>query len=78
MTILAVIKVGHLNIKTKMASEYSHRVFASQPIRSQNACLKVVFMLRLPAFLPASIFVFVTVVRSSASFSVANVSTYRV
>ena len=28
-------KVGHLNIKTKMASEYSQRVFASQPIRTR-------------------------------------------
>ena len=32
-TILAVKKTGHLNIKTKLASEYSHRAFASQAIR---------------------------------------------
>ena len=31
---LAVKKAGHLNIKTKMASEYSQRLFASQPIRT--------------------------------------------
>ena len=30
--ILAVKKTGHLNIKTKMVSEYSQRVFASEPI----------------------------------------------
>ena len=29
--ILAVKKAGHLNIKTKMASDYSQRVFANQP-----------------------------------------------
>ena len=34
-TILAVKKAGHLNVKTKMAIEYSHRVFASQPIRTR-------------------------------------------
>ena len=37
----------HLNIKTKMASKYSQRLFASQPITR-------VFMLRWPAFLAAS------------------------
>ena len=28
-------KAGHLNIETKMATEYSLRVFASQPIRTR-------------------------------------------
>ena len=50
-TILAVKKVGHLNRKTKMASEYPQRVFARQPIRTRV----VVFMLRWPAYLTASI-----------------------
>ena len=46
-------KAGCLNMKTKMASKYSHRVFTSQPIRTR--ALKVVCMLRWPAFLTASI-----------------------
>ena len=38
-TILAVKKADHLNIKTKMASEYSLTVFASQPIRKRASKL---------------------------------------
>ena len=52
-SILAVKKAGHLNIKTKMASEYSQRVLASQPIRVRVS--KFFFMLLCPAFLTASI-----------------------
>ena len=39
ITILALKKAGHLNIKTKMAGEYSQRVFASQPIRTRASKL---------------------------------------
>ena len=38
-TILAVKEAGHLNIKTKMPSEYSQRVFASQKIRTRASKL---------------------------------------
>ena len=34
-TILALKKTGYLSIKTKIASEYSQRVFTSQPIRTR-------------------------------------------
>ena len=62
-TILAVRKVGHLNIKTIMFNFEAHilicwleRVFASQPIRTRASKSNIfVFMLRWPTFLTASI-----------------------
>ena len=44
---------GHLNIKTKMASEIlSDNIHYAA---NHNACIKVVFMLRWPAFPTASL-----------------------
>ena len=62
VTILAVRKVGHLNIKTKMF-DFEARVLigwlanilARQPIRTHASTSKIFFMLRWPTFLTASI-----------------------
>ena len=62
ITILAVRKVGHLNIKSKMFNTEARaligwlaRVFTSQPIRTHASKLTIfIFMLRWPTFLTAS------------------------
>ena len=63
-TILAVRKIGHLNIRTKLFEFEAHvligwlaRVFASQPIRTRTSKSNIfVFMLRWPTFLMATRF----------------------